>query len=53
MKECIWLQQLDPDREVYWQTSCGRAFVLTEGGPEDNHYNYCPSCGGKIKEVKV
>ena len=29
----------------YWECDCGEAFTL-DGNLADNHYRYCPACGG-------
>ena len=36
----------------FWDTACGNVYVLNEGGPKDNEYNFCPGCGRHIREVK-
>ena len=48
-KTCQWKYVWDGDYD-YYSTSCGRGFVMDEGSPEENDYNYCPGCGGKIIE---
>ena len=35
----------------YWETDCGNLFQFAIGGPEQNHYKFCPYCGKLIKEV--
>lgn len=34
--------------EYYACSSCGAEFVLIDGTPSDNDYNYCPNCGAKM-----
>lgn len=34
--------------EYYACSSCGAEFVLIDGTPSDNDYNYCPHCGAKM-----
>lgn len=42
-----WLEHYDVyDNEVVFKCSkCGAVYDLLEGTPEDNSYNYCPTCG--------
>jgi hypothetical protein len=37
----------------YWECSCGEAWVIIDGSPKENNYNYCPSCGEKIIEYRL
>ena len=46
--KCTWTQDKWYD---YWETSCGQAFVLTEGGPIENGEIYCYHCGRLIEVV--
>lgn len=32
----------------YKCSSCGECFVLEEGTPQENEYNFCPHCGAKM-----
>lgn len=34
--------------DVYVCSKCSAEFVLIEGTPKDNEYNYCPKCGAKM-----
>jgi predicted RNA-binding Zn-ribbon protein involved in translation (DUF1610 family) len=43
-KVCKWTQA----EEGFYDTSCGRSFT-----PQENEYNFCPGCGGKLEEVKL
>ena len=45
---CQWKEDSDGN----WETSCGEAFCLEEGTPVENTYNYCPACGGILKEKR-
>jgi hypothetical protein len=35
-----------------YDTACGQVHYLSEGNLADNHYKYCPYCGGEIEEDK-
>lgn len=48
--ECIWKEHEDEPMQGCWETSCGEDFCLIADGPKENQYNFCPKCGGKIKE---
>jgi hypothetical protein len=37
----------------YWSTSCGQKFVILEGSPKENGYNFCPSCGKPLVEFYI
>ena len=34
--------------DTYECTECGEPFVLIEGTPLQNGYNYCPNCGARM-----
>ncbi len=36
----------------YWETNCDNIFQFNNGGPKDNHFKFCPYCGGLIEEVE-
>lgn len=38
------------DEDVY-ETSCGAAWVFTEGGPGENGVRYCHKCGGLVEVI--
>jgi len=38
----------DDDPE-YQCENCGRSVRLENGSPDDNHYNYCPYCGARLR----
>jgi DNA-directed RNA polymerase subunit RPC12/RpoP len=33
---------------TYQCTFCGEPFILMNGTPRDNDYNYCPKCGAEL-----
>ena len=37
--------------EESWNTSCGKSFMVLDGGPAENGMKYCPFCGGKLIEL--
>lgn len=47
MKTCEWKEESN-DYEVVWITSCGEAFVVNEGTPEENGFKFCAYCGRKL-----
>lgn len=49
---CIWKQQ--DDEWTYWETECGKAFVLNdEGAPIEHDMRYCCYCGRKLLDDAV
>jgi hypothetical protein len=36
-----------------YDTTCGQIHYLSEGNLADNHYKYCPYCGGEIEGEKA
>lgn len=42
-----WIEQEDPwfGWGVWQCSNCKEEYVLEEGTPDDNFYNYCPNCG--------
>ena len=42
--QCHWTQ----DEDGIWQTPCKNYFVFTEEGPKENHFVFCPYCGGAL-----
>lgn len=48
---CSWKQDL-PNvwEDDSWNTNCGDKFILIEGSPKENNFNFCPNCGRRIKE---
>lgn len=55
---CNLIQQLESNRTCEWSqcegaeevfsTGCGCMFEFIYDGPEENHFAYCPYCGGKL-----
>lgn len=41
---CLWTLHADG----YYETQCGQAYTAFAEGLDENHYRYCPSCGGTI-----
>lgn len=39
----------DPEQNAYECSACGNAFVLIDGTPKENNYNYCPNCGARME----
>ena len=49
-----WIAEYIGDGEFTWKCPCCKeVFVLIEGTPQDNKYNYCPSCGQSMAESKT
>lgn len=46
---CTW-RQFGPEDEA-WETDCGNAFSLVDGGPSENGMRFCPYCGRPLREV--
>lgn len=42
---CTWTYD---DHHYAWDTACGDKFLFDLDGPAENHYRFCPACGGKI-----
>ena len=50
-RECEWKLENNGD-DSWYHTSCGEDFMLVDGSPKENHYNFCPHCGGKINQLE-
>jgi len=48
---CIWTHSEYDDE--HWETSCGQEFMIIDGTPKDNGYNFCPSCGKPLVEFYI
>jgi hypothetical protein len=48
-KTCEWSTDAE-DGEVY-ETSCGRAWQFIDGDLTENSLQFCPFCGGCVKDV--
>ena len=46
MDVCIWME----DGDGGYSTSCGKAFIINDGTPEENGMNYCPFCGKPLMQ---
>lgn len=49
-RTCVW-SRADDDTDL-WEGSCGVAWSLSEGPPEENEMNYCPRCGARLEQAK-
>ena len=43
---------LDEEANAYECSKCQDAFMLMEGNPENNNYNFCPNCGADMRGKK-
>jgi len=50
-RTCLW-SRADEDTDC-WEGSCGAAWSLNDGTPEENEMNYCPRCGAKLEQAKA
>lgn len=39
---CEWTHNED---DGFWDTGCGQSWRFDDGGPKENHMNFCHSCG--------
>lgn len=47
-ESCRWMQDAD---DGAWDTGCNERFEFTHGEPADNHFAFCPYCGGRIEQA--
>jgi len=50
-KVCNW-KWSEYNGSNFWKTDCEEEFCLIDGGTQENHYIYCPKCGGNIIDSK-
>ena len=43
---CEWTHD---DDDGYWDTSCGEAWRIDDGGPKENNMNFCHCCGKTLR----
>ena len=43
----------EDDDNIYSCSFCKESFFLESGTPVENCYNFCPSCGAKMKEENL
>ena len=49
-----WIEHDGWDGDVYYECSeCKEPFVLIDGTPTDNLYNYCPNCGAYLSTMRT
>lgn len=48
---CVWTETMGLD-EDYWDTKCQQSFTFMTAGPEENHFKFCPYCGGILELVR-
>lgn len=49
---CQYVQE-DEDSDTWTCSNCDYSFVLNDGNPFDNGFEYCPKCGRPIKSINV
>jgi hypothetical protein len=42
-EKCYWKNE-----DEYYSTQCDNAFSFNDGGPQENGFEYCPYCAGRI-----
>lgn len=43
---CEWTHNED---DGFWDTECGQSWRFDDGGPKENHMNFCHSCGKPLR----
>ena len=43
---CEWTHNED---DGFWGTECGQSWRFDDGGPKENHMNFCHSCGKPLR----
>lgn len=52
--KCTWSNSegaTADDTDTHWETSCGKDFMLNDGTPDDNGFDYCCYCGKTIDQL--
>jgi len=53
MDTCKWCKDgFQMEEHDYWETDCGNMFQFNNGGPEQNHFKFCPYCSKPIQEIE-
>ena len=50
-EDCHWVQDSDWENSGDYYTSCGEAFSLCEGTPEENGLRFCCYCGKELIQI--
>ena len=43
---CEWAHNED---DGFWETACGQPWRFDDGGPKENHMNFCHCCGKPLR----
>ena len=43
---CEWTHNAD---DSFWDTECGQSWRFDDGGPKENHMNFCHCCGKPLR----
>lgn len=43
---CEWAHNED---DGFWETACGQSWRFDDGGPKENHMNFCHCCGKPLR----